>query len=176
MAMKSICAKLGAVVVCTAVAFVGSRIASPPLIAAPTERSSVIPSPDLSPSVLVQLPGGSSMEISGDKKGSVTDEDGTLSIVGGTNLKIAGRVPWKGEAPKFWSLTFYWTVKEGKESQIGSSIVKMIKIEDGMAEVTCDFLLGQIPTTKNCRMKIAAYDGSGWKEVDVLEGITIVKK
>lgn len=176
MAMKSICAGVGAVLVYVVVAFVCDWNASPALMAAPTDKATEIPPPVLSPSVLLQLPGGSTLEMSGDKKDSVVDDDGTLSIVGGTNLKIAGRVPWKGEAPRFWSVTFYWTVKDGKQSEIGSGIVKVIRIEDGMAEVTCDTQVGRIPTTKNCRMKIAAYDGSGWKEVDVLEGITIVRK
>ena len=176
MAMKSTCARLGAVFVCTAVVFVCSQNASLTLMAAPAEPATVVPPPVLLPPVRVQVPGGSSIEISGDKKDSVTDEDGTLSIVGGTNLKIAGRVPWKGEAPMFWNVAFYWTVEGGKESSIGSGVVKLIKIEDGVAELRCDMRIGSIPTTKNCRMKLSAYDGSGWREVVVLEGITVVKK
>ncbi len=97
MAMKSTCARLGAVFVCAAVVFVCSQNASLTLMAAPAEPATVVPPPVLLPPVLVQLPGRRSIEISGDKKDSVTDEDGTLSIVGGTNLKIAGRVPWKGK-------------------------------------------------------------------------------
>lgn len=176
MAIRSICKSATAILAWTALTIGCGPNAKSALMAAPTEPAVVVSPPVLLPPVLLQLPGGSALEMSGDKKDSVVDEDGTLSIVGGTNLKIAGRVPWKGEAPKFCSVTFYWTVKEGKESQIGSGLVKVIKIEDGMAEITCDTQVGRIPTTKNCRMKIAAYDGVGWTEVDVLEGITIVRK
>ncbi len=43
-------------------------------------------------------------------------------------------------------MAFYWTVEGGKESSIGSGIVKLIKIEDGVAELRCDMRIGSIPS------------------------------
>lgn len=176
MAMKSICARLGAVLVCTAAVSVCSRTVSPPLMAAPTESPTAIPSPVLSPPVLFQLPGGSSVEMSGDKKGSVTDEDGVLSIVGGTKVAVSCRVPWKGEPPKLWRVIFYVKLKDGRESEIAGDIPKVVKIDSGVAEFSCRPHMANLRTTKNCHMRIGVYIGSTWSNVDCLDGITVVKR
>ena len=178
MATKSIFLRGGLAIVWTALAAGCGRNGTPTPAAPPAVPAVLTGSPVVPPQPLhFQLPSGSSIEVSGNEEKEVAGKDGTLSISGGAKFNVSCRVPWNGELPKLWKVTFYWKVEGGKkESEIAGAIPKTVTREDGIAQFTCEPQMGKIPTTPDCRMKIQAYDGSRWSDIDVLEGITVVKR
>lgn len=170
--------RAGLALLSTAFAAGCGRSLSPPPVAGTPVPAVLTEAPAVPAETLrFQLPAGSTIEVRGNEQETISRQDGTLSIVGGERFQMSCRVPWTEELPMFWKVSFFWMVEgRTKESEIASTSPRAVTREEGVAIFTCEVATGRIPTTPDCHMKIEAYDGSRWRAVDRLDGITMVKR
>lgn len=178
MATHPLLRRAGLALLSTSLAAGCSRSPSPPPVAVTSVPAVLTEAPAvLTESFRFQLPAGSTIEVRGNEEGSLSGQDGTLSITGGERFQMSCRVPWTEELPKYWKVSFFWMVEgRTKASEIASVIPMAVTREEGIAVFTCEVATGRIPTTPDCHMNIEAYDGSRWRTVDRLDGITLVKR